>query len=324
MPSITLNNLSVGYLRGRRSPISVLTHINATLQSGRLTCLVGANGIGKSTLLRTLVAFQPPLAGQILYHQGDNHAPTSLTLLSQTQLARVISVVLTTKTSVENLTVQQVVALGRSPYTNIWGTLRAHDHHKVQWAMHAVGITALQNRMVQTLSDGERQKMMIAKALAQDTPVMLLDEPTAFLDYKSKVEMMTLLSALAHETNKMVLLSTHDLEQAVHAADALWVVAKQQLGDGTQPCSRSDSSDLSDQSDRPNGHDVPNASVQCPHLSRLYVLEKHIHTTEQGHQLIFQPSPDTPAPPQLTLIATPDFEKRTQELLRLLGEEVKG
>ena len=330
MSSITLSNLSVGYQQTRRTPIAVLAGLNATLCSGRLTCLVGANGIGKSTLLRTLAAFQPPIAGQMHYFSGEQAAPINLATLSQARLARLVSVVLTAKPSVENLSVEQIVGLGRSPYTNIWGTLRAEDHRMVEWAMDVVGITGLRHRLVQTLSDGERQKMMIAKALAQDTPVILLDEPTAFLDYKSKVEVLGLLAHLAHETNKMVLLSTHDLEQAVHAADALWVVAKQQLGDGTQPCSRSDSSDLSDQSDksdqsdRPNGHDVPNASVQCPHLSRLYVLEKHIHTTEQGHQLMFQPSPSTPAPPQLTLIATPDFEKRTQELLRLLGEEVKG
>lgn len=328
MSSITLSNLTVGYQQTRRTPTAVLAGLNATLCSGRLTCLVGANGIGKSTLLRTLAAFQPPIAGQMHYLSDEQAAPINLATLSQARLARLVSVVLTAKPSVENLSVEQVVALGRSPYTNIWGTLRAEDHRMVEWAMDVVGITGLRHRLVQTLSDGERQKMMIAKALAQDTPVILLDEPTAFLDYKSKVEVLDLLARLAHETNKMVLLSTHDLEQAVHAADALWVVAKQQLGDGTQPCSRSDSSDLSDlsdQSDRPNGHDAPNSSAQCPHLPQLYVLEKHIHTTEQGRQqLMFQPSPDTPAPPQLTLTATPDFEKRTQELLRLLGEEVKG
>lgn len=304
MPSITLNNLSVGYLRGRRSPISVLNHINATLQSGRLTCLVGANGIGKSTLLRTLAAFQPPLAGQMFYHQDDNHAPTSLTSLSQTQLARVISVVLTTKTSVENLTVQQVVALGRSPYTNIWGTLRAHDHRKVQWAMHAVGITALQNRMVQTLSDGERQKMMIAKALAQDTPVMLLDEPTAFLDYKSKVEMMTLLSALAHKTNKMVLLSTHDLEQAVHTADALWVVTKSQTQHAEPQDTTTNHTNL---------------------LAHLQVLEKRYLTNQLGQQhmaFCTEGQDESPEQAQLTLASTTDYRQRTQALLQLLGEEL--
>ena len=327
MPSITLSNLSVGYQHPRRTPTTVLAQLNATLHAGQLTCLVGANGIGKSTLLRTLAAFQPPIAGQMHYYSGEQAAPINLATLSQARLARLVSVVLTAKPSVENLSVEQIVALGRSPYTNIWGTLRADDRRMVAWAMDVVGITGLRHRLVQTLSDGERQKMMIAKALAQDTPVILLDEPTAFLDYKSKVEVLGLLARLAHETNKMVLLSTHDLEQVVHAADALWVVAKQQLGDGTQLIDQSDSSDWSDksdQSDQSDSFDKPNASTQCPHLPMLYVLEKHIRSTEQGHQLVFQPSPDTPAPPQLTLTATPDFEKRTQELLRLLGEEVKG
>ena len=327
MPSITLRNLSVGYQHPRRTPATVLAQLNATLHAGQLTCLLGANGIGKSTLLRTLAAFQSPISGQMCYYSDEQAAPINLATLSQARLARLVSVVLTAKPSVENLSVEQIVALGRSPYTNIWGTLRADDRRMVAWAMDVVGITSLRHRLVQTLSDGERQKMMIAKALAQGTPVILLDEPTAFLDYKSKVEVLGLLARLAHETNKMVLLSTHDLEQAVHAADALWVVAKQQLGDGTQLSDQSDSSDWSDksdQSDQSDSFDKPNASTQCPHLPMLYVLEKHIRSTEQGHQLVFQPSPDTPAPPQLTLTATPDFEKRTQELLRLLGEEVKG
>ena len=340
MPSITLRDLSVGYQHPRRTPTTVLAQLNATLHAGQLTCLLGANGIGKSTLLRTLAAFQPPISGQMCYYSDEQAAPINLATLSQARLARLVSVVLTAKPSVENLSVEQIVALGRSPYTNIWGTLRADDHRMVAWAMDVVGITSLRHRLVQTLSDGERQKMMIAKALAQDTPVILLDEPTAFLDYKSKVEVLGLLARLAHETDKMVLLSTHDLEQAVHAADALWVVAKQQLGDGTQPCSRLDSSDCSDQSyqsyqsdksdksvqsdqsDQPSGLDAPNSFGQCHHLPLLYVLEKHIHTTEQGHQqLVFEPTPAAPAPPHLTLTATPDFETRTQELLRLLGEE---
>ena len=328
MPSITLRDLSVGYQHPRRTPTTVLAQLNATLHAGQLTCLVGANGIGKSTLLRTLAAFQPPISGQMCYYSGEQATPINLATLSQARLARLVSVVLTAKPSVENLSVEQIVALGRSPYTNIWGTLRADDRRMVAWAMDVVGITGLRHRLVQTLSDGERQKMMIAKALAQDTPVILLDEPTAFLDYKSKVEVLGLLARLAHETNKMVLLSTHDLEQVVHAADALWVVAKQQLGDGTQLSDQSDSSDWSDksdQSDQSDSFDKPNVPAQCPHLPQLYVLDKHIHTTEQGRQqLVFQPSPETPAPPQLTLTATPDFEKRTQELLRLLGEEVKG
>ena len=304
MSSITLSNLSVGYQQTRRTPIAVLAGLNATLCSGRLTCLVGANGIGKSTLLRTLAAFQPPIAGQMHYYSGEQAAPINLATLSQARLARLVSVVLTAKPSVENLSVEQVVALGRSPYTNIWGTLRAEDHRMVEWAMDVVGITGLRHRMVQTLSDGEWQKMMIAKALAQDTPVILLDEPTAFLDYKSKVEVLGLLAHLAHETNKMVLLSTHDLEQAVHTADALWVVTKAQQATNTPQ------------------ENPSNTSPQ--HLAtQLRVLEKHIRTDEQGlQQIVFEAKnkAENTASQGLTLTATADFDQRTHALLRLLGE----
>ncbi len=289
MPSITLTNLSVGYLRPRRTPLAVLTGLNATLHSGRLTCLVGANGIGKSTLLRTLAAFLPPLDGQILYRSSEDAVPVNLSSLSKNRMARLVSVVLTAKPSVESLTAEQVVALGRSPYTNLWGTLRAADLQKVQWAMHAVGILPLQKRMVHTLSDGERQKVMIAKALAQDTPMMLLDEPTAFLDYHSKVEMLRLLHTLAHQTNKMLLLSTHDLEQALHAADALWVVARTQQ--------------------------------QAP--ATLRVMNKQQQTDHEGNtNIVFLPeAPDDKSPMPAITIGTPtDFERRTHDLLRLLGE----
>ena len=304
MPSITLRDLSVGYQHPRRTPTTVLAQLNATLHAGQLTCLVGANGIGKSTLLRTLAAFQPPIAGQMHYYSGEQAAPINLATLSQARLARLVSVVLTAKPSVENLSVEQIVALGRSPYTNIWGTLRADDRRMVAWAMDVVGITGLRHRLVQTLSDGERQKMMIAKALAQDTPVILLDEPTAFLDYKSKVEVLDLLARLAHETNKMVLLSTHDLEQAVHTADALWVVTKAQQATNTPQ------------------ENPSNTSPQ--HLAtQLRVLEKHIRTDEQGlQQIVFEPEnkAENTASQGLKLTATADFDQRTHALLRLLGE----
>ena len=304
MPSINLCNLAVGYQQARRTPTTVLAGLNATLRSGRLTCLVGANGIGKSTLLRTLAAFQPPLAGQMLYLGDAKPAPLDIATLSQSQLAQLVSVVLTAKPSVENLSVEQIVGLGRSPYTNIWGTLKAEDHRVVEWAMDVVGITNLRQRMIQTLSDGERQKMMIAKALAQDTPVMLLDEPTAFLDYKSKVEMLALLSRLAHETNKMVLLSTHDLEQAVHTADALWVVTKAQHA-----------------TNKP--HENPSNTSPQHLATQLRVLEKHIRTDEQGlQQIVFEPEDkaENTASQGLMLTATADFEQHTHALLRLLGE----
>ena len=143
------------------------------------------------------------------------------------QLSHVISVVLTEKPDIRNMTVEELVGLGRSPYTGFWGTLTQEDKKVVNHSIHLVGIDELQDRMIQTLSDGERQKVMIAKALAQETPVIYLDEPTAFLDYPSKVEMMQLLFKLSRETDKTIFLSTHDLELALQIADKLWLMDKQ-------------------------------------------------------------------------------------------------
>ena len=122
------------------------------------------------------------------------------------------------------MTVTELVGLGRSPYTGFWGTLQKEDKEIVDRSISLVGITALKDRMIQTLSDGERQKVMIAKALAQETPVIYLDEPTAFLDYPSKVEMMQLLHQLSRKTDKTIFLSTHDLELALQIADCLWLM----------------------------------------------------------------------------------------------------
>jgi len=135
--------------------------------------------------------------------------------------------VLTEKPDIRNMTVEELVGLGRSPYTGFWGTLTQEDKKVVNHSIHLVGIDKLQDRMIQTLSDGERQKVMIAKALAQETPVIYLDEPTAFLDYPSKVEMMQLLFKLSRETDKTIFLSTHDLELALQIADKLWLMDKQ-------------------------------------------------------------------------------------------------
>ena len=140
---------------------------------------------------------------------------------SRRELARQVSIVLTQKPDVQNLTVEEVIGLGRSPYTGFFGRLRAGDRRVVSDAIDAVGVETLRHRMIQTLSDGERQKVMIAKALAQQTPVILLDEPTAFLDFPSKVETFRLLQRMAHDRDKLILLSTHDLELAVRFADCL-------------------------------------------------------------------------------------------------------
>ena len=217
---IELKELTIGYAQKNNTKV-VASGINATLHSGRLTCLIGANGIGKSTLLRTLSAFQPPLSGEIFI---DNESPIPLSTLTDKQLSRLIGVVLTEKPDVQNMTVFELVGLGRSPYTGFWGRPNEDDKEVVKESLRLVGIESLQDRLIQTLSDGERQKTMIAKALAQQTPVIYLDEPTAFLDYPSKVEMLTLLRHLARETGKTIFLSTHDMELALQIADELWLM----------------------------------------------------------------------------------------------------
>lgn len=208
---ITLEQLSVGY----KGFSPVVTGINVEIKSGELTCLIGPNGIGKSTLLKTLTGFLPKLGGRLLLDGRD------IDLLSQRERAKYISIVLTYKTDVQNLSVAEMVGMGRMPYTGFWGKLNADDREIVAEAINMVGINHLKDRMVQTLSDGERQKVMIAKALAQQTPIILLDEPTSFLDFPSKVEMLQLLHRLAKETDKVVFLSTHDLELALRIADRL-------------------------------------------------------------------------------------------------------
>lgn len=208
-----LKHLSTGY--GNRI---VTPAINATLVPGELTSLLGPNGVGKSTLLRTLSTFLSPIQGEIIL-QGK-----VLKNLSASQLSRLIGVVLTERPDVQNMTVRDMVGMGRSPYTGFWGRLTSADEHYVSEAMNLAGIMALERRMFNTLSDGERQKVMIAKVLAQQTPVILLDEPTAFLDFPSKVEMMRLLRRLAHEMKKIIFLSTHDVELALQLSDRLWIM----------------------------------------------------------------------------------------------------
>lgn len=218
--TIELQNLSIGYITKKERKV-VAEGITANIQSGELTCLLGANGIGKSTLLRTLSAFQPKLAGEV-FVQGKEIAS-----YTEKQLSTLLSVVLTEKCDVKNMSARELIGLGRSPYTGFWGTLNEDDKQMVDKAISLVKIENLANRMVDTLSDGERQKVMIAKALAQDTPIIFLDEPTAFLDFPSKVEIMQLLHRLSRKTNKTIFLSTHDLELALQIADKIWLIDKQ-------------------------------------------------------------------------------------------------
>ncbi len=218
--TIELVDLSIGY-KDSKSVKVVAKHLNASIYAGELTCILGANGVGKSTLLRTLTLHQKKLGGNILFNGN------SIDQYSQKDLATLVSVVLTEKIDIKNMTVHNLVSLGRAPYTNFWGAISEQDQSIINESIRLVKIENLANRFINTLSDGERQKAMIAKALAQQTPVILLDEPTAFLDFPSKVEMMQLLHSLSRKTGKTIFLSTHDLDLALQIADKIWLMDEQ-------------------------------------------------------------------------------------------------
>lgn len=218
--TIQLKNLGIGYPT-KHGVRTVAEGIDGTIRSGELTCLLGANGVGKSTLLRTLSAFQPKIKGNVFIEGRE------LSDYSDKELSKLIGVVLTEKPDVRNMRVRELVSLGRSPYTGFWGTYSKEDLRIVDEAISLVGIDSLSGRMVHTLSDGERQKVMIAKALAQQTPVIYLDEPTAFLDYPSKVEVLQLLRRISKEAEKTIFLSTHDVELALQLADTVWLMTRE-------------------------------------------------------------------------------------------------
>lgn len=217
MTTLSISNLSIGY-----KDKVVAEGLTADIRGGELTALVGANGTGKSTLLRTLAGLQPALRGEIVLMADDRRM--ALEGLSGQALSRMVSVVLTEQPALQNTTAEELVAYGRMPYTGFFGRLSGPDRDIVAQAMRLTGITPLRHRLVETLSDGERQKVMIAKALAQRTPVILLDEPTAFLDYPSKVETLRLLAGLAHDMGKLIMLSTHDLGLVSQLADRLLTI----------------------------------------------------------------------------------------------------
>ena len=220
------HHLCIGYRTGKKEKI-VHSDLNFELRAGELTCLLGANGAGKSTLLRTLSASQPALGGELLLMDKP------LSEYTEKERSRTIGVVLTDRTFAGGLTVYELIGLGRQPHTGFFGRLSKEDHRLIQEAMEQVRIAHKARNYVAELSDGERQKVMIAKALVQECPLILLDEPTAFLDVVSRIEIMHLLHRLASEQNKAILLSTHDIEQALVLSDRLWLLTK---GKGLQCC----------------------------------------------------------------------------------------
>ena len=203
----------------------------AQLRAGELTCLIGRNGTGKSTLLKTVAGLLPPLGGDIMVVDDGKESP----LLTQ----RDIAVVLTERINIQGMRVRDMVGLGRSPYTGFFGVLRERDNEIVTEAMKLAGLPPEQyaHRLINEISDGEKQKAMIAKAIAQQTPVILLDEPTAFLDYPSKEETMLMLRSLAHEQGKAILISTHDLDVAQRTTDAAWFFSNGAIEELSDPSS---------------------------------------------------------------------------------------
>lgn len=213
------SQLNIGYPLKRETK-TIASDLELALKAGEFVCLLGPNGSGKSTLIRTLSGMQAPLAGTIELNEQ------TLANITPRERAKAISVVLTETIASGTMDAYSMVSLGRHPYSGWFGGLSAHDKERIEWALKAVDAEAFAGRQVAELSDGERQKISIARALAQEAKVMLLDEPTAFLDLPRRVELMSLLRKLAHKENIGLLLSTHDLDLALRFADSLWIMTE--------------------------------------------------------------------------------------------------
>jgi iron complex transport system ATP-binding protein len=225
MNILETRNLSIGY-KTKKSTIAIAENLNLNLVQGKLVALIGANGIGKSTLLRTLTGIQKPLKGEV-FLQGkniDNYQPA--------ELAQQMSLVLTEKLPPSNLTVYELVALGRQPYTNWLGTLTSEDTDKINAAMKLTQIDHLSSKKHYEISDGQLQKVLVARALAQDTPLIILDEPTTHLDLLHKISLFKLLKKLTVEANKCILFSTHDIDLAIQLSDEMIVMTPEKVQQG--------------------------------------------------------------------------------------------
>ncbi len=214
---LTAEALAIGY-RSRRGTKPVARNLSLHLDAGEFVCLLGPNGAGKSTLMRTIAGIQPPLAGSVVLDGVD------VRTLTPNQRARRLSVVLTERATAGLLTGYAMVCLGRFPHTGWFGSLAAEDRDAVRKAMELTGAQAFGDRFVAELSDGERQRVMVARALAQEPRLMILDEITAFLDLPRRIEIVKLLGRIASETERSVLISTHDLDLALRTADRIWLL----------------------------------------------------------------------------------------------------
>ena len=217
---ITTSNLSIGYKISNNSLKIIDKDLNLTLKRGEVTTLLGVNGSGKSTLIRTLCGFIPPISGGVELLGKD------LGSYSKEKLSSILSVVLTEKVNDGGLTVYEIVSLGRYPYTGFFGRLSNTDKEVIEQSLKDIGIWDMKDKFISELSDGERQKVMIAKSIAQESQVIILDEPTSFLDLKSRMEIIALLRSLAKSKNMTFLLSLHDFELSLQYSDSLWIMTK--------------------------------------------------------------------------------------------------
>lgn len=223
---LLIRDLEIGYISGK-SKKALLPPLNAVAGKGELIAIIGRNGIGKSTLLRTLTGLQQGLSGSIVYYGKD------INEYSRIDLAREVGYISTEIVKVSNMRVYDLVALGRFPHTNWIGKIEPGDDEIIKNALEKTSMSAFSNKYVSELSDGERQKVMISRILAQDTGIMIMDEPTAFLDIGSKYEILHLLHQLSRQNQKTIIFSTHDLQMAVSQADKIWLVLDDHLIEGS-------------------------------------------------------------------------------------------
>jgi iron complex transport system ATP-binding protein len=225
---LTTSNLCIGY-SSKKDTNTIASKINLSLKRGELIALIGANGIGKSTLLRTLIGIQPPLSGDVILNGKK------ISEYDSVSFAQNLSIVLTEKLPPSNLTVFEIIALGRQPYTNWLGNLSDNDIFKINEAMELTQTTSLAEKKHYEISDGQLQNVLVARALAQDTPLIILDEPTTHLDLLHKVSLFKLLKKLTKETNKCILFSTHDIDMAIQISDEMIIMTNENVVQN-QPC----------------------------------------------------------------------------------------